>query len=370
MLHTIYLGLLKHLMEWITGFMKKYDHQTPFDTIRKQLSPYPKISIPNKPYRQVSQWQGKEMRNLGKFLLRALTAAMKNPAPSERLPFKKALHCTQALVDFQLAAQYLSHTETMFGYMASYLAKFENYRDLFLEKEKLKRKRESDDKREQDEQVQDALRNHGHFNFIKMHLLTYFTWNIRKFGNIPMWSTEIGEASHKDMFKTGYRTFNHIDTNKQIFNHYGRRFVIAMHIAEIRQAGSTRSRENWAVDTIELWKRLPSPKEDPGLFSDSIPSRMLKGPVNRKKTIHFGDIIHELGDTNDNLLIKLLLYSKRYLPTAEELCTDFEKLPRFPAERFMRLEVPVLKFQQTKAYNPISYNEQRINTALSVVVSN
>lgn len=125
-----------------------------------------------------------------------------------------------------------------------------------------------------------------------------------------------------------------------------------MHIAEIRQAASTRPRENWAVETGELLKRLPPPKEDPGLFSDSIPSRTLKGPVNRKKTIHLGDIMHDLGDTNDNLLTKLLLYSKKDLPTAEELCPDFEKLRRFPTERFARLEVPVFKFQQTYAYTP------------------
>ncbi|KAL0632416.1 hypothetical protein Q9L58_008702 [Maublancomyces gigas] len=63
----------------------------------------------------------------------ALTAAVTNTAPAERLPFTKALHCTHGLVDFQLARLYRSLTETTFGNIASYHAKFEKYRNGFLE---------------------------------------------------------------------------------------------------------------------------------------------------------------------------------------------------------------------------------------------
>lgn len=46
------------------------------------------------------------------------------------------------------------------------------------------------------------------------------------------------------------------------------------------------------------------------MFSDKISSRTLKGPVNRKKTIQLGYIMHELGDSNDNVFITLLQYNK------------------------------------------------------------
>lgn len=73
------------------------------------------------------------MRNLRKFLLEALTAALKNPATSERLLFRTASHCSQAIIDFHLAAQYLSQTKTTLSYMTSYFAKFEQNRKVFLE---------------------------------------------------------------------------------------------------------------------------------------------------------------------------------------------------------------------------------------------
>lgn len=166
------------------------------------------------------------MHNLGKFHIGALTTVLKNPAPSERLPFKKALRCTQSLVDFQLVAQYLSHTETVLAYMASYPDLFLEFRTSkvgnakacevnqvlrqYLGKDAAaleglpplkKRNQAVENKLARDEEIQHPIRNKSHFNFINMHLLTQFVECIRRIGNIPMWSTEIGESSHKGIIK-------------------------------------------------------------------------------------------------------------------------------------------------------------------------
>jgi len=69
MLHTIYLGLFKHRMDRIQGFLKKHVGQQAFDNGRKALPPYPAIFVPKKAYREVAQWQEKDMRHLGNCLL-------------------------------------------------------------------------------------------------------------------------------------------------------------------------------------------------------------------------------------------------------------------------------------------------------------
>jgi len=66
MLHTIYLGLFKHMMDWMEGFLKKHGRLQAFDDIWKALPPYPGFLVPNKGYSEVTQGQGKEMRNLGR----------------------------------------------------------------------------------------------------------------------------------------------------------------------------------------------------------------------------------------------------------------------------------------------------------------
>ena len=60
LLHTIYLGILKHLMEWVQEFLRKHHRLEGFDEVWASMGAYPGFTVPKKAYRQVSQWQGKE----------------------------------------------------------------------------------------------------------------------------------------------------------------------------------------------------------------------------------------------------------------------------------------------------------------------
>jgi len=50
----------------------------------------------------------------------------------------------------------------------------------------------------------DMIHGETHCNFIKMHPLSHFCDHIRQFGNLPMYSTEIGELAHKTQIKDGW----------------------------------------------------------------------------------------------------------------------------------------------------------------------
>ena len=82
LLHNIDLGLFKHMMEWVEGFLKKHKQQQAFDDTRKEIPPYPEFSVPKKAYREVTQWQGKEMRNLSPCISVVLASALQNPDSS------------------------------------------------------------------------------------------------------------------------------------------------------------------------------------------------------------------------------------------------------------------------------------------------
>src|SRR5437660_2811415 len=86
LLHTVYLGLFKHMMHWVQGFFKKHARLQAFDDAWKVLPPHPGFFIPNKAYREVTQWQGKEMRNLGRGLLGVLTVALRQPDSTQAQP--------------------------------------------------------------------------------------------------------------------------------------------------------------------------------------------------------------------------------------------------------------------------------------------
>jgi len=262
MLHTMYLGLFKHMMDWIEGFLKKHGRLQAFDDVWKALPPYPRFLVPKKAYHEVTQWQGKEMRNLGRCILGVLAVALRHPGGAQVIPFKRALGCVRVLVDFNMMAQYRSHTSHTIAYMEDYLDQFHMLKDIFLEFRVTKRtqdkvdkqrkeiqhqralviepvapslwRRMRDDKRQEESDLcLDLVRGESHFNFIKMHLLSHFCHHIRQFGNIPMYSTEIGDLTHKTQIKDGWRQSNKNDAARQIVHSYGRQHAIRMRLLNL-----------------------------------------------------------------------------------------------------------------------------------------
>ena len=69
MLNTVYLGLFKHVVDWVQGSLKKHERLQAFDHVWKALPPYRGFLVPKKAYLEVAQWQGKAMRNLGGCIL-------------------------------------------------------------------------------------------------------------------------------------------------------------------------------------------------------------------------------------------------------------------------------------------------------------
>jgi len=111
MLNPIYLGLFKNMMDRIEGVLKKHRRLQAFDDVWKTLPPYPGLLILKKAYREFTQWQGKEMRNLGRCILGVLTVALGQPGGAQAIPFKRAHECVRALVDFNMLAQYCPLTK-------------------------------------------------------------------------------------------------------------------------------------------------------------------------------------------------------------------------------------------------------------------
>ena len=93
LLYNIYLGLFKYRMEWVEGFLKKDRRQQAFDDAWQEIPPYPGFSVPKKAACEITQWQGKEMRNLGPCISAVLASALRNPDSYQYQDFTSALKC-------------------------------------------------------------------------------------------------------------------------------------------------------------------------------------------------------------------------------------------------------------------------------------
>jgi len=163
------------------------------------------------------------------------------------------------ITDFGLIARYHSHTDSTVKYMRTYLRKFHESKDVFLRyraSKKARRRAEDiskqftkeidrrrvtdmglsaaqrvrlvkDDQEERAYRISQALEEDSHFNFPKLHLLSYYADQIAQYGSLPQYSTEICEASHKPLKDTYHRS-NHIDSIPQIIDSYTREHNFAV----------------------------------------------------------------------------------------------------------------------------------------------
>ena len=73
------------------------------------------------------------MRNLGRCILGVLAVALRQPRGAQVIPFQRGLRYIRALVDFNMMAQYRSHTSATIAYMNDYLDQFHKLKDIILE---------------------------------------------------------------------------------------------------------------------------------------------------------------------------------------------------------------------------------------------
>jgi len=371
LLHNMYLGLFKHMMEWVEEFLKKHKRRKAFDDVCKDIPAQPGFSVPKQAYHEIAQGQGNEMRNLSRCISAVLASALRNLDSSQYHHFKCPLKCVSALVDFSRMAQCRSHRPDTLSYIESYLQTFHRTKDIFLEFRTSKATRtrpdrqdrelrelmadqcskevhyrtvtnrpgQADQKRvERSDLRADLISPENHFNFIKMHYLPRFASNVRRFGSISMYSTEIRELGHTDQIKAGYRKSNKNDTARQILWQYGRQHALGMRLQTIEAL--------WKVKCVIMAE--DSGMEMPAFSSHRTPRRVLKGRI--KNTSTLTELCATLNIHYSDMMQEILCFTRQTVEDARRLPADPTKVGLLPVEGFAQLEIPVADIQETDRF--------------------
>jgi len=78
-----------------------------------------------------------------------------------------------------------------------------------------------------------SIHRKAHFNFLKIHLLSHFSYHIRQFGTIPMYSTKFRELAHKEQIKDKGRRSNKNNATRQIVYSYSAQHAIHMRLLNL-----------------------------------------------------------------------------------------------------------------------------------------
>jgi len=76
LLHTMQIGILDHLERWIFQFMKTYKWLDKYNAIWLFVPAYHDLTPTTKSYEEVSQWNGKEMKEMGWYMLGVVTQSL------------------------------------------------------------------------------------------------------------------------------------------------------------------------------------------------------------------------------------------------------------------------------------------------------
>jgi len=103
-----------------------------YNAIWLSVPAYHDLTPKNKSYEEVSQWNGKEMKEMSRYLLGVVTQSLRGGNPAQRPIFNRAIECTRALLEFYMYARYKSHDDATLSYMEDVFHRFHTFRDVFL----------------------------------------------------------------------------------------------------------------------------------------------------------------------------------------------------------------------------------------------
>jgi len=112
--------------------MKTHERLAKYNAIWLSVPAYRNLTPKNKSYDEVSQWNGKEMKDMSWYLLGVVTQSLQGGNPTQRPVFNRAIECTRALFEFYMYARYKSHDDATLSYMEDALHRFHTLKDVFL----------------------------------------------------------------------------------------------------------------------------------------------------------------------------------------------------------------------------------------------
>jgi hypothetical protein len=132
LLHSMHISMLSHVQKWIFHFMTTYERLDKYNAIWLSVSAYPNLTSKNKSYEEVSPWNGKEMKEMSRYLLGVVTQSLREGSPTQRPIFNGAIECTQALLEFYMYARYQSHDDATLSSMEATMCRVRTFKDVFF----------------------------------------------------------------------------------------------------------------------------------------------------------------------------------------------------------------------------------------------
>jgi hypothetical protein len=329
LLHTMQIGMLDHLQKWIFHFMKMHEQLDKYNAIWLSMPVYHNLTSKNKSCEEVSQRNGKEMKEMSRYLLGVVTQSLRGGSPAQSPIFNHAIECTRALLKFYMYAQYKSHDDATLSYMEDALHCFHSFKDVLLigratkkakpiadalrtelvKKQKVeeetkaetctpsKKRREMNPWPDNISHEMDVSKElDADFNFPKIDLMSHWVQQIRRYRALRQYSAERHEKAHKTNLKDGWNASNHnLNYLLQVITFHRR--ILCCEIRKLNIQGLTQRREHTAAPCKVLHSGADLAAT---LSSQSYEKPVFMGPQNCRNGKHPDAMINDFRALRNN----------------------------------------------------------------------
>lgn len=217
-LHELYQGIIKHLLEWVIDIAGANEVDARF----ARMTPHHNTRVFVKGVSHLQRVTGREHSQIASVLL-GVVVGLKSKDGGNLAPL---VRCVRALMDFLQLALYPIHSDTTLLQMQDALTLFHRDKDIF---------------------VQYGVTN---MLIVKLHKLGHYVLAIQQYGTTDNYNTEYSERLHIDYAKEAYRASNRKgEVYDQMVNWLGRQEKIMRHQRYIDWCIAGRPIDN--VDAVQ-----------------------------------------------------------------------------------------------------------------------
>jgi len=223
---------------------------------------------------------------MSQYLLGVITQSLRGGSPTQCPIFNHAIECTQALLESYMYARYEFHDDAPLNYIEDALHRFHTFQDVFILgragkkaqakanplKTELVKKRMVDKERNAEDWTASKKRREmnrwrdyishkidvskeldANFNCPKIHVMSYWVEQIRRYGALQQYSPDRHEQANKMNVKDGRNAFNHnLNYLLQVITFL--RHILCFEVRELNLEALAQPRE----DSAAACKVLPS----------------------------------------------------------------------------------------------------------------
>jgi hypothetical protein len=115
--HPMQISMRDHLQKWSFQFIKMHEQLDKYNAIWFSLPTSQDLTSKTMSYKEVSQLNGKEVKQISQYLLGVVKHSLGRGSPTQHPIFNCPIVWTQALFEFYMYALYESHDDAALIYM-------------------------------------------------------------------------------------------------------------------------------------------------------------------------------------------------------------------------------------------------------------